>query len=512
MGGGAASGSGRLKCSAAATYRRDLGTPEHLLAALSHDSHALPDVLGNPLPAWPDVPASKLDAFDGSNQPYAQRVELLAVAGTTGEAIDGQMIPRTRRGRQVRVDSDSQRRRLAGLAAFFRYETEQFVTQRARQFFRVLQPCSRSAALDAHLSLCPACRVFGWVRDSGEVLERRADRIDAVAGHVRFTHGVLLGTWDASTAPTRPTPLPVLGTPHPTCTEFYLRAKDDDWERARQTRVPPVLSHKEAFPFPMYRTEEASLRGRKFSRRRETTSAESDDPAAGGLRLPKDEDGRSGVQDSQNQTVYLLPKDMAFSFRVYFDNLTDTEFGALLFALNLEAPESWRQLEPDNLNPLFHALGHGTRLGMGRCSIRVRNLQLDQMDPAESGCRYRMPPDLASTPLAPGRPTCDAATTALSVAWQSLFDLPDTDGEQEFNSIVLELVDMLRICDGPIHYPNRWHVGMEREVEHFDSYTWFMANRRGNPRRKRQPARRTLPLPTDESSGRDQLPIDPAPS
>jgi hypothetical protein len=41
-------------------------------------------------------------------------------------------------------------------------------------------------------SLCPACRVFCWVRDEPGL---RADptRVDAVAGHVRFTHAVLRG-------------------------------------------------------------------------------------------------------------------------------------------------------------------------------------------------------------------------------------------------------------------------------------------------------------------------------
>jgi hypothetical protein len=303
--------------------------------------------------------------------------------------------------------------------------------------------------------------------------------------------------------------LPVLGTPHPTCTEFYLR-ENGDYASARSSRIPPTLANDKSFPFPMYRSEEARLRGRKFSRRRDTTSYDSDDPAAGGLRRPKDENGTSGIQDSQNQTVYLLPKNLKFSFRVYFDNLTDAELGALLFALDLAVPDSWRESGGSISSPLFHALGHGTRLGMGRCSICIQKLQLDVMDPAKPDCRYRQSPDFASAEVAASPDVPETVRSVFSSSWRSVFSLPGLGGK-EFKPVVADLMNLLQVCDGPLHYPNYWHPQMGSEVQYYDSFTWFMANRRGDPKSKRRAGHNKLPLPDEETSGTRRLPIDPAP-
>ncbi len=370
-----------------------------------------------------------------------------------------------------------------------------------------LSPCSRSTSLDAHESLCPACRVFGWVRELREEIGGQADRIDAVAGHVRFTHGVVLESRNTALAVT-PTPLPVLGSPHPTCTEFYLR-EHDDFSDSRASRTPPDLSNQQSFPFPMYRNEEAVLRGRKFSRRRSATSPESHEPAVGGLTRPKDEHGTPGLRNKHNQTVYLLPKDMKFSFRVYFDNLSDPELGALLFALNLTAPPAWQEAIPGDAAPLFHTLGHGTRLGMGCCSIRILGVQLDAMDPDNPNCRYTAITDVVSAPPKLSAETPRAAIHAFARSWRSLVTLPDGDAAEEFKLILSELLDMLRVCDGPVHYPNCWPASMSGEVEYFDSFTWFMANRRRSTRPRREPGKHTLPSPCDESSGICRLPLDP---
>lgn len=68
LGGGAASGSGRLSCQSAAIYWRDLRQREDLLAAILNDSHALPAKAGQRLAAWrPDLVAANLEAFGTSD-------------------------------------------------------------------------------------------------------------------------------------------------------------------------------------------------------------------------------------------------------------------------------------------------------------------------------------------------------------------------------------------------------------------------------------------------------------
>ncbi|MCO6454646.1 MAG: hypothetical protein J5I93_05025 [Pirellulaceae bacterium] len=68
LGGGAASGSGRMSCQSAAIYSRDLRTRDDLLAAILHDSHELPAKAGERLAAWPaELVAANLEAFGTSD-------------------------------------------------------------------------------------------------------------------------------------------------------------------------------------------------------------------------------------------------------------------------------------------------------------------------------------------------------------------------------------------------------------------------------------------------------------
>jgi hypothetical protein len=208
----------------------------------------------------------------------------------------------------------------------------------------------------------------------------------------------------------------------------------------------------------------------------------------------------------QNQTVFLLPPDLTFRFRVFFDNLTDGELGALLFSLDLSRPPSW-DFAGDA--PLFHAIGHGTRLGMGRCSITVQQVHVDEMDSQLDSARYRRlgAVRIPVTPSDAGRSS--AARVAFSDAWKHLTSLREGVGE-EYQTIVREIADMMRIVDGPVHYPNHWDPEAPSGTDYFDSFTWFVANKRGSSRSRRQPGMHRLPSPLEESSGDERLPTDPS--
>lgn len=213
--------------------------------------------------------------------------------------------------------------------------------------------------------LCPACRVFGWTRDLTDRKDtaEQSDRIDAWAGHVRFSHGILNGITPKAAKRT----LPPLGSPKPTMTGFYLQPKDG-WETEKDTRWPPVTRNTSdrnpVAKLPAYRTTEAILKGRKQYRRR---------TAADYLH-----NGNVPAASNVNQTVHALPGDMEFKFRIDFDNLSDSELGALLFAIQLTVPEVWK--DDAAKDQYYHALGHGKPLGMGRCSINVDQLVLDTVD------------------------------------------------------------------------------------------------------------------------------------
>ncbi len=179
-------------------------------------------------------------------------------------------------------------------------------------------------------ALCPACRVFGWVRESAEGLAK--DASTAYAGRVRFSHGIL--TYNAEEP--LETTLSILSTPKPTTTPFYLLNKDG--------RPDPTVT---------YDTQGARLRGRKFYRHHGTAN-----PA----EYQRDD------KSDQNRTVRgALQPGTKFTFTVDFENLNPLELGALLYALELE-------------DGLFHRLGYAKPLGFGSVKVTVCQVQILDWD------------------------------------------------------------------------------------------------------------------------------------
>lgn len=342
------------------------------------------------------------------------------------------------------------------------------------------------------LRLCPACRVFGWVRPGEGGLTPQAGRIDAFAGHVRFTHGTLDGPWGTDDRRARLATLAILGSPKPTTTAFYLRPREN-FQQARSERWPPVLQTALHENIPLYRRDEASLRGRKFYRHRQEVNADSHDPAAGGILRPPGDDGQP-VRDSQNQTVHLLPPEMKLRFRVYFDNLTSEELGALVFATTLRPPDSW-----GTSCELRHALGHGKPLGLGACSVQIEAWQIDVLDLNDPKHRYAQVPSFDAEAgvqgLEPG-----AELMAHVEAFGRAFGQAQ-QREPELRRIRESLIEMLRADppDGPVHYPPDPGGGAS------DNYKWFVENRHAQRGRGL-----LLPDPGEERhQPQERLPRDP---
>ncbi len=174
--------------------------------------------------------------------------------------------------------------------------------------------------------LCPACRVFGWVReDAGNV---GPEKPTAYAGRVRFSQGTL--THSAGELPE--TTLTILSTPKPTTTPFYLLNKNGQPD-----------------PMVTYDREGARLRGRKFYRHQGEA---------------KESEYRRTEKSDHNRTVRgALKPGASFTFTVDFENLAPLELGALLYALELE-------------DGMYHRLGYAKPLGFGSVKITVEKVEI----------------------------------------------------------------------------------------------------------------------------------------
>ena len=160
-------------------------------------------------------------------------------------------------------------------------------------------------------TLCPACRAFGWVRKVEAEEELPVNKLVALAGRLRFSHGELLE--DKGTLP--PTTLAILSSPKPTTTRFYLRP----------TRTRPVDG---------LRDEQAGydgdnmIRGRKFYRHHGEADPQEYERAT---------DHAFDGKDDQNRTIRGARKPgTRFEFTIDFHNMTEVELGALLWTLELQ--------------------------------------------------------------------------------------------------------------------------------------------------------------------------------
>jgi CRISPR-associated protein (TIGR03986 family) len=187
---------------------------------------------------------------------------------------------------------------------------------------KYLHPCTK------YKELCPACRVFGWVRQMERGEDVSPEVRTAYASRLRFTHGELKekqGDFNATLA--------ILSSPKPTNTQFYLLKNGQPGGRVD------------------YDSNGAQLRGRKFYRHH------GDEPShhAEGYEY----EWAGGDPGEQNRSVRgVLNEGAIFEFDVEFENLHPLELAALLWAL---------ELEPG----MHHRLGYGKPLGFGSVDVEI---------------------------------------------------------------------------------------------------------------------------------------------
>lgn len=178
--------------------------------------------------------------------------------------------------------------------------------------------------------LCPACNLFGNV-----------DSLSPAASRVRFTDATAYG-YEIS----KPVLLKELASPKITSIEFYSLNKDKQLVNLMEWNYDDIGT---------------TLRGRKFYFHNQNAVS---DP----LTYTDTEETK------RNAHVRLVKPsdktDAKFSFRVYFDSITETELQLLLLSLNFG----------ENGGTLMHKLGHGKPLGLGSIKVAVDGVKVRSID------------------------------------------------------------------------------------------------------------------------------------
>jgi len=179
--------------------------------------------------------------------------------------------------------------------------------------------------------------IFGYVSDKG--FKPTEKRPVAYSGRVSFTSA----TWVNGEVSYEKEIIRILGAPKPTTFQHYLEQQPDGVNTPKSK-----LRH--------YGNGE-KIRGYKLYWRK-------------GVRL-NDLDVRIDDKDRPNVDVHLKPlrEGLQFNFRVYFENLTNAELGALAWALSLDdTPDGNRH----------HMLGMAKPYGLGVVKLTVTALHISQ--------------------------------------------------------------------------------------------------------------------------------------
>ena len=186
-----------------------------------------------------------------------------------------------------------------------------------------LRPCSSLK------SLCPACKLFGFTPDN-----KNAGSTKSLKGRLYFSSATPKPGSQISFKEN--TLLKILGSPHPTSTNFYLTNK-------KEKKTITVENGG-------YDAKNAALRGRKFYW------------VQGNGEHPLSESAFKSSNPAQaspfNRWVELLEPGTVFTFNIDFENLTQEELSLLLWAIELD-------------DGMYHRLGMGKPLGLGTVKLTI---------------------------------------------------------------------------------------------------------------------------------------------
>jgi CRISPR-associated protein (TIGR03986 family) len=225
------------------------------------------------------------------------------------------------------------------------------------------------SALHSAIDIDYAEALFGFVRTRDELKELeklekdgkkipQGDKRRAYAGRVIVTDAVLKSDpadiWLSEAFHPR-----ILETPKPTAFQHYLTQQHPDDKRK--------LDHYDSRP-PA--SDETTIRGHKLYWHQGLGLDTEQNLTLEQIRdAIEEEPGKVPEDDTQHTCLKPLKPGVQFSFRVYFENLSDRELGALCWTLHPNG-------EPDRR--YCHHLGMGKPLGMGAVELHAQLHLIDR--------------------------------------------------------------------------------------------------------------------------------------
>lgn len=198
--------------------------------------------------------------------------------------------------------------------------------------------------------------IFGYTKSTGEGKAR------AYASRV-FVGDALLEPKQADIWLSREPIVPkILGSPKPTTFQHYLTQPTPDPQKKGRGRSGNPKYVKELTDYADH--GKSVIRGYKlYWHKGKVTAADLQEE----LDRLRDAQGREKENDTQHTQMRPVAREVRFRWRIAFENLSDVELGALLWALTLPG-------EPDRA--YRHSIGMGKPFGMGAIKIEA-SLMLD---------------------------------------------------------------------------------------------------------------------------------------
>lgn len=194
--------------------------------------------------------------------------------------------------------------------------------------------------------------IFGYTKSAGEGVAR------AYGGRVFFTDAVLEpGQNDILLDHGKVITPKILGTPKPTTFQHYLVQTEPDRVEIGQTKDGRPKYEKRLADYAADSPGRTVIRGHKLYWHKDNVAAVEIQEALEKLR---NEHGNEKEKDTQHTQMKPVRAGVRFKFRLYFENLSPEELGALIWTLTLPG-EPGKQYR--------HSIGMGKPLGLGAIKL-----------------------------------------------------------------------------------------------------------------------------------------------
>lgn len=218
------------------------------------------------------------------------------------------------------------------------------------------KPCQSLA------QLCPVCALFGI---AGK---------ESAASRVRFTDTFVTGKRGKLEEYYRDVRiLKELAGPKLSATEFYLKKNPDnadlwnyDYSFKWETKIENNKKRKYEKDFEHYKPQ---IRGRKFYWHHSNP-----DPY-----IPKDKEGDPDFVSNRNVAVRPLKEKVSFEFKVYFNDITESELKRLLWVLTI-----------GNKKENAHKIGMGKPIGLGSVQVKIEGVSVRVISMTGETIQYKI--------------------------------------------------------------------------------------------------------------------------